>query len=44
MTVSLRPPTAIFKPGYRYAKAGVMLFDLQDADAEQIELDLDAPS
>lgn len=34
---------AIFKPGYRYAKAGVMLLDLQDASVEQCELDLDDP-
>ena len=34
---------AIFKPGYRFAKAGVMLLDLQDGDIEQCELDLDDP-
>jgi DNA polymerase V len=34
---------AIFKPGYRFAKAGVMLLDLQDSDIEQCELDLDDP-
>ena len=33
---------AIFKPGYRYARAGVMLLDLQDARAEQGELDFQA--
>lgn len=32
---------AIFKPGYRFAKAGVMLLDLQDSDIEQCELALD---
>lgn len=30
----------IFRPGYRYAKAGVMLLDLQPAGLEQQELDL----
>ncbi|MDM0036821.1 Y-family DNA polymerase [Variovorax sp. J22P271] len=34
---------AIFKPGYRFAKAGVMLLDLQDSAVEQCELDLDDP-
>jgi DNA polymerase V len=33
----------IYKPGYRLAKAGVMLLDLQDSSAEQSELDLDDP-
>ena len=32
---------AIYRPGYSYAKAGVMLLDLSDADVEQGELDLD---
>ncbi|MBU1359739.1 MAG: Y-family DNA polymerase [Gammaproteobacteria bacterium] len=32
---------AIFKPGFNYAKAGVMLLDLQDASVEQQELALD---
>lgn len=30
----------IYRPGYRYAKAGVMLLDLQPAGQEQQELDL----
>ncbi len=30
----------IFRPGYRYAKAGVMLLDLQPAGLQQQELDL----
>ena len=34
---------AIFKPGFNYAKAGVMLLDLQTADIEQGELELDEP-
>jgi DNA polymerase V len=32
----------IFKPGFNYAKAGVMLLGLQDASVEQHELALDA--
>jgi DNA polymerase V len=32
---------AIFRPGYRYAKAGVMLLDLQPANLVQQELALD---
>jgi DNA polymerase V len=32
---------AIYRPDFRYAKAGVMLLDLQDASVEQCELDLD---
>ena len=34
---------AIFRPGFNYAKAGVMLLDLQDGRVEQAELELDAP-
>ncbi len=34
---------AIFRPGYNFAKAGVMLLDLADASIEQHELDLDEP-
>lgn len=30
----------IYKPGHRYAKAGVMLMDLQNADTEQLSLEL----
>jgi hypothetical protein len=33
----------IYKPGYRLAKASVMLLDLQDSSVEQSELDLDIP-
>ena len=33
---------AIYRPGYRYAKAGVMLMDLSPADRCQHELPLDA--
>ena len=33
----------IYKPGYRLAKAGVMLLDLQDSSDKQSELDLDDP-
>jgi len=33
---------AIYRPGYRYAKAGVMLTDLCPADRSQQELPLDA--
>ena len=33
---------AIYRPGYKFAKAGVMLLDIQSADVEQAELDLDA--
>jgi len=40
---AVRGLRAIFKPGFNYAKAGVMLLDLQAADAEQGELDLDDP-
>ena len=32
---------AIFKPGFNFVKAGVMLLDLQDASFEQQELVLD---
>lgn len=34
---------AIYRPGYNYSKAGVMLLDLQDASIEQGELSLDEP-
>lgn len=30
----------IYRPGHRYAKAGVMLMDLQSADTEQLSLEL----
>ncbi|MET0211148.1 MAG: Y-family DNA polymerase [Burkholderiaceae bacterium] len=32
---------SIFRPGFNYAKAGVMLLDLQDHGVEQLELALD---
>jgi DNA polymerase V len=32
----------IYRPGFKYAKAGVMLMDLQPATREQLTLDLDA--
>ena len=32
---------AIYRPGFKLAKAGVMLLDLQDASYQQIELDLE---
>ena len=32
---------AIYRPGFNFAKAGVMLLDLQDGDIEQKELDLE---
>jgi len=44
---ALKGLRAIYKPGYRYAKAGVMLLELQDAGVEQLSLDLrtaDTPS
>ena len=34
---------AIYRPGYHYAKAGVMLLDLQSASAQQLRLALDEP-
>lgn len=34
---------AIFQPGFRLAKAGVMLLDIQPAHREQFELDLGEP-
>lgn len=34
---------AIYRPGYNFAKAGVMLVDLVEQHHEQGELDLDAP-
>ena len=38
---ALRGLQAIFRPGYRYAKAGVMLLDLRPADLVQQELALE---
>jgi len=39
---ALRGLLAIWQPGYRIHKAGVILLDLQDAGVEQGELELDA--
>lgn len=33
----------LYRPGFRYAKAGVTLVDLQPAEVDQLELDLSAP-
>ena len=33
----------LYQPGHRYAKAGVMLMDLQSADTEQLSLGLHTP-
>ena len=38
---AVRGLQAIYRPGYRFAKAGVMLQDLQDAGIEQHELGLE---
>ncbi|PZP90783.1 MAG: DNA polymerase V subunit UmuC [Variovorax paradoxus] len=40
---AVRGLQAIYRPGYRFAKAGVMLLDLQASSIEQGELDLDDP-
>ena len=40
---AVRGLRAIYRPGFNYAKAGVMLLDLQDGDVEQRELELDDP-
>ena len=40
---AVRGLRAIFQPGFNYAKAGVMLLDLQGADVEQGKLELDDP-
>lgn len=39
--VTVHGAKAIFRPGFNYAKAGVMLLNLQDASVEQQELALD---
>ena len=41
---ALRGLQALYRPGYRYAKAGVMLLDLSNAASHQFELDLQEPS
>lgn len=43
-SAALRGLESIFRPGYRYAKAGVLLLDLEDASMHQEELGLDEPS
>ncbi len=42
MGAALHILRAIYRPGYRYAKAGVMLMDLRPETAQQLTLDLDA--
>ncbi len=41
VTAAVRGLESIFKPGFKYAKAGVMLLDLQPEDLGQGELELD---
>lgn len=43
MSTAVRGLRSIFRPGFKYAKAGVMLLDLQSADVDQGELELDDP-
>ena len=43
VSAAVRGLRAIFKPGFNYAKAGVMLMDLQDGRIDQGELELDHP-
>ena len=43
VSTAVRGLRAIFKPGFNYAKAGVMLLDLQPGGIEQAELELDDP-
>ena len=38
---AVRGLQAIYRPGFKYMKAGVMLLDLQDGSVEQHELDLE---
>lgn len=40
---AIRGLQAIYRPGFKFAKAGVMLLDIQDGNVEQGELDLDEP-
>jgi DNA polymerase V len=40
---AVRGLRSIFRPGFRYAKAGVMLLDLQSADVDQAEFEFDNP-
>ena len=41
VTAAVMGLRAIYRPGFKLAKAGVMLLDLQDASCQQIELDLE---
>jgi DNA polymerase V len=41
VTAAVMGLRAIYRPGFKLAKAGVMLLDLQDASYQQIELDLE---
>jgi len=41
VATAVRALQAIYRPGYKFAKAGVMLLDLQEGSLEQHELDLD---
>lgn len=43
-STALRALDSIYRPGYKFAKAGVMLLDLQPDTIEQQELDLDPTS
>lgn len=40
VAVALRAVEGVFRPGFNYVKAGVMLVDLQPQGGEQGELDL----
>ena len=41
---ALKGLQALYRPGYRYAKAGILLLDLSNAASCQFELDLQGPS
>ena len=41
VNAAVRGIEAIYRPGFNFAKAGVMLLDLQDGGIEQGELDLE---
>lgn len=41
VNAAVRGIEAIYRPGFKFAKAGVMLLDLQDGGVEQGELDLE---
>lgn len=40
-TAAVRDIEAVYRPGFNFSKAGVMLLDLQDGNLEQGELDLE---